>query len=424
MFPRLSEILSRLFNRPLKVGMITYRYPIEGASISGSSMHAYHLTTSLARKGVEVHVFCSGEKDRMIKKIVGDGKVIIHVLKTSLDFGIGDDTIRNRLNIQAFEIRALNFILYENSKRWFDIIHSHSLTSTGFMLKHFSNINWIHTFHSLDVIRLKKMTENEKRLIPIHGWTDKTVEDANRIIVVSNKFRQEVLRNMKGIAKKTITIPNGVDLDLFNPKRTNPPTVLYVGRFSKEKGVDLLPEVIEKVLAKNNKYKFIIVCSGNFELEELKETKNKLENLEKNFQGRFRWYKEPLSETQIADLHQQASVSIQPSFYETFGMTTLEAMASGMAVVATNVGGLPEVVGKAGILCKPNAKQLTKNVLKFLENPRLRKKYGKLASERAKQFSWDIITQKTLDLYKDVLKEAPIEKSKIKKEYKRNLEKK
>lgn len=360
--------------------------------------------------GCEVHVFCSGETDKIIKERMGEGRLIIHVLKTFLGWTIQDPIIENRLNIQAFELRALNFIMYENSKRWFDIIHSQSIASVGFMLKHFSNMRWIHTFHSLDSTRLKKMTLKERRLIPILDWTDKTVADADRLIVVSNRFREEVIRGIPGITRKTVTIPNGVDLDLFKSKKSNPLGVLFIGRFSKEKGVEFLPEIIEDVLSKNIRYKFTIVSSGNFKLDEMKPIIEKLEELEKVYSSRFKWYKQPLNEKQIAELYKGASVFIQPSHYETFGMTSLEAMASGLAIVATRVGGLPELIEKTGILCNPHAKEISKNVLKLLKNKKLRIKYGSLASERAKNFEWKFIAKKTLNLYEEVIKETSVEK--------------
>ena len=404
MLDRLERIFRELFQRKLKIGIITYNYPIDRAEIAGSSMHTYNLSRNLAALGCEVHVFCSGPRDRLVRKRIGEGKLIVHSLGVNIPYDPKKSTVSQKLHWYTFETRALNMVMYENSKRWFDIIHSQGWSSTAFMLKHFSKMNWIHTFHSLSKKRLSKMTKKESKFIPVHDWVEKTVVDADRIITVSEKFREEVIREMKGIARKTKVIPNGVNLDLFKPLRNNPKTVLYVGRFSKEKGIEMIPEIAEKVLKKDKRYKFIVAAAMT-DLEELKWVAEKFNEYGKEYPGRFIWYKEPLNEEKIAALHRESSVYIQPSLYETFGMCVLEAMATGKGIVITNVGGMPELIGKTGLVSKPNAKEFSRKVLKLLEDNQLRKKYGKLCIEKAKQYDWKKIAKQTLNLYQEVIEE-------------------
>jgi len=80
----------------------------------------------------------------------------------------------------------------------------------------------------------------------------------------------------------------------------------------------------------------------------LLKIESKLAKLEEEFKERFIWHKETLLREKLAELYNEASVLIQPSRYESFGMTILEAMACEAVVIASNVGGLPEVIGKAG----------------------------------------------------------------------------
>jgi len=257
------------------------------------------------------------------------------------------------------------------------------------------------------------MTSGEHRFIPVHDWVEKTVTDADRVIVVSNKFREEVIREIKGITKKTIVIPNGVNLELFKPNRKSPPTALYVGRFSKEKGIQFIPEIAEKVLKKDSRYKFVVVATKTND-EELLDVQNKFIELKEKYKKRFIWYDEPLKETEIAKLYQEAGVYVQPSIYETFGMCILEAMAAGTAVVGTKVGGIPEVIGNAGLLAKPDAKDISRKVLKLLGDTKLRKKYGALAIKRAQDFDWKDVAKQTLDLYSEVIEENKLKKQEIK----------
>ena len=107
--------------------------------------------------------------------------------------------------------------------------------------------------------------------------------------------------------------------------------------------------------------------------------------------------------SEISKLYKQASIYVQPSFYETFGLCILEGMASGHAVVATNVGGIPEVVGDTGFLVEPDSRQISKKVLELLKSQKLRKHLGQKSLERAKAFDWSVIASKTINLYNEVL---------------------
>jgi glycosyltransferase involved in cell wall biosynthesis len=401
----ISKFLKGWLKKPIKIGIIANKYPTDKISSSGAFIHTMHLTRNLASLGTEVHVFCAGNKNKIIKERIGEGKLIIHVLGVDTGFGIKNSLLLDRIALYTFEVRALNAIMYENSRRWFDIIHSQSITSTGFMLKHFSNMNWVHTFHSLDTKRLKKMEKGKHKLIPVQGWADRTVLDADRVITVSNKFREEVIREIKGTSKNTVVIPNGINLNLFKPSKRTPLTVLYIGRFSKEKGVCLLPEVIEKVLQKDKRYKFIMVATLNNKTAALKTTQNELEEIEKKYPGRFTWHKNTLGEEEIVKLHKDSGVYIQPSMYETFGICVLEAMASGNPVIVTNVGGMPELVGNAGLIADKTPKDLSKKIINLLKNPSLRRKLGKRGITRAQNYCWKLISERTLDLYKEIIVE-------------------
>ncbi len=375
----------------------------------GAEVHINYLSKYLAELGCEVHIFTKGLKDSLRKIKTKKGKLIIHQINVHTT-DVKDPLVSGRLNWYLFEARALNEVMHETSKRKFDIIHTQGWPATAFMLKHFNNlnINWIHTFHSLDKNSRKKMTAEDKKVIKIHEWVDATVVDADRLIVVSNKFREEIIKEFKGVARKTVVIGNGIDPETFIQEKSSPQTVLYIGRFSKEKGVSLIPEIAETILKKNKRYKFIAVAllGGKAEsIPELKEIIDKFKILEKEYTNRFIWKKDPLFMDQIAELHRKSGVYIQPSLYETFGICVLEAMATGRPVVVTNVGGMPELVGKAGLVAKPDAKDVSQKVIKLLKNKSLRLKLSKSGIEKSKQFDWKIIAQKTLDLYKEVIEE-------------------
>jgi glycosyltransferase involved in cell wall biosynthesis len=256
MFNIFKKLFGGILEKPLKVGLITYNYPLNKAVIAGPSVNTRNIARHLAELGCEVHVFTSGEKDKVIKRPIGKGKLFIHVLSVFIGVDIKKKEILERLKWYTFETRVLNSIMYENSKRWFDVVHTQGWPSTGFMLKHFSNMVWVHTFRSLSKKRFN-IQRTETKFVPIHDWVEKTVVDADRVTAVSNRFRDEVIREIKGINKKTITIYNGIKLSLFQPSKNSHPAVLFIGRFCKAKGIEMMPEIIEKVLKKIKNTNFI-----------------------------------------------------------------------------------------------------------------------------------------------------------------------
>ena len=148
----------------------------------------------------------------------------------------------------------------------------------------------------------------------------------------------------------------------------------------------------------------MIVVAAKPKIHALKSVQDEFERLEEKFRERFEWKCEPLSAAEIAEIYKRSSIYIQPSFYEAFGLCILEAMASGNAVIASNIGGIPEVVGDAGVLVNLGEKEFTNSIQKFLDDRKGLEKYRILAAKRAEQFDWNIIAKKTLDLYKKIEK--------------------
>ncbi|MDP1695398.1 MAG: glycosyltransferase family 4 protein [archaeon] len=402
MFDEVLNLFNSFFEKPFKVALISYYYPFQKPSTSGVGIHAYNLVTHLAKLGCEIHVFTNGKEDSKHNVHIEKGKIILHFLKSDFDFEVGDSVIQKRIRYAVFESKVLNEFLYENTRRRFDVIHTHGwLTSSAFMQKYLNNIPWVHTVHALERNRLSSMTEEEKKLFKVTSWIEDTLADADKLIAVSESVKKEVLNTFKGSSKRTVVIPNGVDLKLFNPSKNKSLNVLTVSRFSKEKGVDMLPEIIEGVLNANKKYTFTAILQET-QIPTLKLVQDKFIELQKKYLGRFIWISRPLNVIELAKYYQNSNIYVQPSLYESFGLCILEAMACKNAIVATNVGGIPEVVGNSGILVEPKAKKITNEIIKLMRSPNLIKKYGSLAAERAKMFDWPIIAKSTLKIYKEL----------------------
>jgi glycosyltransferase involved in cell wall biosynthesis len=163
----------------------------------------------------------------------------------------------------------------------------------------------------------------------------------------------------------------------------------------------------------------IVLCAGSPDTKEIGiEMKDKIEKAKKLSKNKIIWIPQMLPRKDLISVYSQASIFVCPSVYEPFGIINLEAMACRVPVVASKVGGIPEVVvhGQTGLLVPlkhkgvndsrpqdPNkfAKDLAKNINLLLGAPQRMEKMGILARKRVEDhFSWRSIALKTIDFYK------------------------
>jgi glycosyltransferase involved in cell wall biosynthesis len=252
---------------------------------------------------------------------------------------------------------------------------------------------------------------------------------ADSIIGCSNYITHEIQSRFPQHADRCQTVYNGADSNIFQPPRddhaTSGDTLLTVGRISPEKGLHILLAAFAKVLERKPDTRLRIVGSesimrpkvisvfegtspardalnlyGDHYLRALKEQAGgKLEG-KVSFIGALPYEKVP------AEM-QNASILVQPSLYETFGMPVAEAMAAGLPVVASRAGGLAEIVsdGETGMLVEPNdPDRLAEALLVLLNNPGLARSMGAAGRMRAlNKFSWDATVKQLHAHYQGLL---------------------
>lgn len=400
----IAYALMSIVKKPFKVCLITYHYSENKRSFNnGVAVHAYYLSRELAKYGLEVHVFSRGEKNNKKTEYIGEGKVVVHRIDTKFKPGIKDNVVQKRISYFIFDNKIINEITKEHSRESFDIIHTHGwLTSGAFISKYFNDVKWIHTFHALEKNRVKFMSNDEKKYFQIVKWMESTINYSDSLIAVSDMLKKEVIYSYPVSPEKVNYIPNGVDLGLFNRENnSDDKSILHIGRFSLEKGVDLLPGIIGNILERNKEIKFVLVASDGNIPSSLKKVKNELDELEKKY-DRFTWHREIISREEVCELFKKCLIYIQPSRYEAFGLTVLEAMACGKAVIVSDIGGLSEVVENAGLIIPLKEDLFAKEILRLTEDLKLRERYGRRGFERAKLFSWKDVAKETFDLYKGI----------------------
>jgi len=230
------------------------------------------------------------------------------------------------------------------------------------------------------------------------------VNKADKIIAVSNAAADFI----KHFAdeRKVLVIPNAVDDTFFNDgfdkkilNKNRSPTILYVGRLSHRKGLHVLVPAMKHVVKKVPNARLLIVGEGY--TKGFVRVLVKALGLEKNV--KLLGLAHP---QQLLLLYKMSNVFVLPSIYgESFGIVLLEAMASRVPVVATDVGGISEVItdNYTGLLLKPgNSKELANAILKVLNNPNLSKKLVKNARKEVMKYRSHIIAKKIESVYEEL----------------------
>jgi glycosyltransferase involved in cell wall biosynthesis len=223
------------------------------------------------------------------------------------------------------------------------------------------------------------------------------------IITISEDERREYLNRGIGDEKKVITIYNGIDVERFpgDGKQVrrelglaqNVPLVGFVGRFEEVKGPHLFLDAAMRITVAAPRTHFLMVGDGTLK-----------EGLIQRAQGTSHVHIMGFRED-IADCLAALDILLITSLNDGFNLAAVEAMASSKPIVATAVGGLPEVIGDSGILIKSgDTGRMAEETIKLINSPTLRKAIGAKGRRRAEAlFTWDVSLQKTLAIYHRVI---------------------
>ncbi|MBW3615589.1 MAG: glycosyltransferase family 4 protein [Actinobacteria bacterium] len=232
---------------------------------------------------------------------------------------------------------------------------------------------------------------------PIRMIESRTLASASAAYVC-NQAAGEVLRT-KGFTGEVRLLPLGVDTTQFSPppapEEGGPFVVGYVGRLTRQKGVD----VLIAAMAGEDGYELVVAGDG--------PERARLEALATNHAVSAAFLG-AVSQDALATLYRRVDVLVVPSrpaaVLEQFGRVVVEGMASGVPVVASALGGLPEVLGEAGVLVPPDDVEALAAALRSLAaDPERARRLGRLGRQRAQRFSWPEIAAAHRELYEKVL---------------------
>lgn len=191
-------------------------------------------------------------------------------------------------------------------------------------------------------------------------------------------------------AEKTVVIPNGVDTSMFRPLRVDKEfDLLFVGRFQMAKGLDILLEALRIAEEAVGKRVSLGIVGGFTERERsflYSRIPTRIRESIK-FLGIF-------AREDMPRVINSARFLVTPSRYESFGMPVLEAIACGVSIISSNVGGLPELVDKRiGVLANPNSKSLA-NAIQSAMLGTAEGTASAIGPEIARRYAWDLVSEK------------------------------
>ncbi len=369
---------------------------------TGPGNHLRNLSEALQNLGCEVHILMPG-KETSVKEKNG---IILHLLKSHSKL-IGRDIL--------FSLSCSKLVNQICDEYGIDVVHGESASSFGYALLNGRKRPYVVTIHSTafgeissySTVPFSNITFGIARDVlvvqPIwHFLTKIECKFADRVVADSESIAEEARRYYRLKVNKVIPIYCGVKLTDTNERSVenqNARNILFVGRLVWRKGAWYLIDAIPRVLTEFKDTKIKIAGSGEQKL--FLEERTKKIGIDKSIQ-----FLGSVSAEDLQHLYSEADIYVQPSLYEPLGIAVLEAMSMGKPIIASRVGGIPEMVtsGKEGLLVEPgNSFQLGEAIIHLISDSSLRRRYGRNARRKVEtEFTWQKIAQQTLNLYEDL----------------------
>jgi starch synthase len=379
----------------VKVVLLTREYPPD--VYGGAGVHVAHLARELARR-VDVEVRCFGPEraaDPCAPPVrayrpwdaLAEAPGVLGVLSVDVVMAAG---------LQSA-----------------DVVHSHTWYANlaGHLAKLLYGRPHVATTHSLEPLRPWKAEQLGAGGYAVSSFCERTaLERADRVIAVSHAMREDVLHCYPEIApERVVVVHNGVDPDEFRPDpRTDlldrlgvdasRPLVVFVGRISRQKGIDHLLRAAPEL----DPAAQLVLRAGSPDTADLAHELHRLAEPARAVRCVV-WIERELEKHELVQLLSHASVFVCPSVYEPLGIVNLEAMACEAPVVATDVGGIPEVVDdrRTGLLVAPaDPRALAAAINSLLADPARARALGRAGRRRVlARFTWARVAKRTLEVY-------------------------
>src|SRR6266540_3276281 len=378
--------------------MLTWEFPPR--IIGGISTHVYHLSRALVERGTSVRVITCDFPNAPSEEII-DGVSVSRV-----DSGrVPESNFLLWIYHLNSQMISKTTELFETER--FDLIHAHDwvVGRAAVELKNRLGLPLISTIHATEIGRGGSLDGEYRR--KVRDIERLLVEQSDGIICCSNYMLDHIQHVLGAVKTKVRVIPNGVESSRFNGGRQpqlilagiseDRKIILYVGRIVREKGIFTLLDALEKLRKQGKDVSLVYVGEGPLQEDLAKEVLRRKLSDRVTLAG-F------VDEKKLVSLYNSSDVFVLASHYEPFGMVVLEAMASRIPVVVSDVGGLSEIVedGITGVkVLASDPRALAEGILRVLNNPELSERLKENAYRAVQErYKWDLIAEKTLEAYR------------------------
>jgi alpha-maltose-1-phosphate synthase len=405
----------------MRIALFTNEYPPN--VYGGAGVHVEYLSRELARldgRAHQVDVLAFGDQD------TSDANLRVRGMRADAVPHARDPRHARLLDALVRDLAMAGAV--ESP----DIVHCHTWYShfAGCLARPLTGARLVLTTHSLEPHRPWK-AEQLGSAYNATVWLERTAyREADGVIAVSRAMKEDV-QDLYGVDPARVrVIHNGIDPDEYRPRPSpatlhrlaidpDAPFVLFVGRITRQKGILHLVRAIRHL----DPGMQVVLCAGAPDTEQIgAEMSAAVEEARHDAAARIVWIPEMLPKSDVIALYTHAAVFVCPSVYEPFGIINLEAMACETPVVASAVGGIPEIVvpGETGILVPFDAEgagsaeprdaaafslALAGSINELMRDAARRAAMGRAARARVlEQFSWRRIAEVTLDFYRDLLR--------------------
>ncbi len=404
---------------PMDVLMLSKEYPPH--VYGGAGVHVEHLAREMARL-VTVRVMCFGDQaepdaNPAVRGVVPANKAF------------ADNPRRARAALAAL---ATDLAMMASPPEA-DVVHCHTWYThfAGVLARLAYGAPLVVTVHSLEPLRPWKR-EQLGRGYDVSSWIERqALQHADAVIAVSHHDHRQIIDLFDVASDRVSVVPNGIDPEIYRPVRdpgtlreygVNPdvPYVLFLGRITRQKGIGHFLAAARRLPRDVQ----VVLCAGGADTDELaNEVVSAVDDLRAE-RPHVTWIQEMVPRSVAAALYSHAAVFCCPSIYEPFGIINLEAMACETPVVASRVGGIPDIVipGETGELVpfsprsdsdpepadpQAFAAALAEAMASLIADPERRRRQGEAGRQRViAEFGWDAVARKVHAIYERVIAAA------------------
>jgi D-inositol-3-phosphate glycosyltransferase len=385
-----------------------------GKETGGMNVYVREVARELGRMGVAVDVFTRSQNPEIPRVVpMGPNCRVIH-LPAGPEAPLLREEVHGHLPEFVWNLETFR----QEARLRYDLIHAHYWLSgvAGLTLGARWRVPLIQMFHTLshlknEVARSPEEREPELRI----AEEERIVAGADRLVASNPVERAHLVWYYRARADQICVVPCGVDLELFHPMDQRgakatlglgpSPLLLYVGRLRPIKGLETLLEALPLVRTPREARPLLFVIGGdadepeNGHLARLRERAATL-----GLEGNVRFLGAQPQE-RLRLYYAAAEMTVMPSYYESFGMVALEAMACGNPVIASRVGGLTTTVqdGVTGHLVpEGDPALLADRISAILTDGALRRRLGAAAARRAAHYRWPCVAEAICRLYAEL----------------------